>query len=51
MYSTTGALIPVSVEEGDTILYHQNSGGQEYKLNGETVIIMSQNEVLSIVEE
>tara|TARA_Y100001963_G_C6584340_1_gene354978 strand:- start:372 stop:677 length:306 start_codon:yes stop_codon:yes gene_type:complete len=51
MYSTTGALIPVSVEEGDTILYHQNSGGQEYKLNGEIVIIMSQNEVLSIVEE
>ena len=28
-----------------------NYGGQEYKLNGEQVLLMSQNEVLSIIED
>ena len=51
MYSTTGTLIPVIVKEGNKILYHQHGGIPEYKLDGETVYIMSQNEVLSIVEE
>ena len=51
MYSTTGTLIPVIVEEGNKILYHQHGGMPEYKVDGETVYIMSQNEVLSIVEE
>ena len=51
MYSTNGTLIPIVVEIGDTILYGKHNGGQEYKLNGDDVVIMSQNEVLSIVEE
>jgi len=51
MYSTTGILIPVVVEQGDIVLYNKHAGVQEYKLNGEEVVIMSQNEVLSIVEE
>ena len=51
MYSANGTLIPIVVEVGDIILYGKHNRGQEYKLNGENVIIMSQNEVLSIVEE
>ena len=51
MYSTTGTLIPTAVKEGNKILYHQHGGMPEYKVDGETVYIMSQNEVLSIVEE
>ena len=51
MYSTSGTKIPIIVKEGDTILFGKHNGGQEYKLNGQDVIIMSQNEVLSIVEE
>ena len=51
MYSTTGTLIPMSVKEGETVLYNSYSAKQEHKLEGETVIIMSQNEVLSIVED
>ena len=51
MYSTTGTLIPTAVKEGNKILYHQHGGMSEYKVDGETVYIMSQNEVLSIVEE
>ena len=51
MYSTTGDLIPMVVKEGNKILYHQHGGMPEYKVDGETVYIMSVNDVLSIVEE
>ena len=49
MYSANGNLIPLVVEVGDTILYNKHAQTQEYKLNGEDVILMSQNEVLSIL--
>tara|TARA_R100000315_G_C5199822_1_gene117366 strand:- start:639 stop:944 length:306 start_codon:yes stop_codon:yes gene_type:complete len=51
IYSTTGDSIPIVVEKGDIILYNKQNGGQDYKLNGEDVLIMSQNEVLSILED
>ena len=51
MYSTNGTLIPIVVEVGDTILYGKHNGGQEYKLDGDDVLIMSQNEVLSILDK
>ena len=51
IYSTTGDSIPIVVEAGDIILYNKQNGGQEYNLNGENVLIMSQNEVLSILED
>tara|TARA_R100000458_G_C8125730_1_gene142781 strand:+ start:274 stop:579 length:306 start_codon:yes stop_codon:yes gene_type:complete len=51
VYSQTGDLIPIVVEVGDTILYSKHAQTQEYKLNGEDVVIMSQNEVLSVLYE
>ena len=51
MYSINGTQIPFVVKKGDKILYGKHNGGQEYKLNGDDVVIMSQNEVLSIMEE
>ena len=51
MYSTSGNLIPVAVKEGDNVLYNQHAMVQEYTLDGEKLIIMSQNEILSIVED
>ena len=51
MYSATGTLIPVVCKVGDTILYSKHNSGQEYKLNGEDLVILSQNEVLSILVE
>ena len=51
MYSANGNLIPLVVEVGDTILYNKHAQTQEYKLNGEDVIVMSQNEVLSVLYE
>ena len=51
MYSTTGNLIPMVVKEGEKVLFNKYSSNQEHKLDGETVYIMSQNEILSVVEE
>ena len=47
MYSASGTLIPVVVNVGDTILYNKHAQTHEY---GDHVI-MSVNEVLSVVEE
>jgi chaperonin GroES len=51
MYSANGELIPVVVDEGDVILYGKHGGRMEHKIDGETYIIMSVNEVVSIVKE
>tara|TARA_Y100000310_G_scaffold215383_1_gene216328 strand:+ start:94 stop:399 length:306 start_codon:yes stop_codon:yes gene_type:complete len=50
MYSANGTLIPVVVNVGDTILYNKHAQTHEYKLDDETLVIMSVNEVLSILE-
>ena len=51
MYSATGTLIPVVVDEGDTILYSKHAAKQDYNIDDEDYIIMSINEVMSIVKE
>ena len=50
MYSASGTLIPVICEVGDTILYNKNAQKAEHTIDGETYILMSVNEVMSIVE-
>ena len=47
MYSANGTLIPVVVNVGETILYNKHAQTHEYG----DYVIMSVNEVLSIVEE
>jgi len=51
MYSASGTLIPVICDVGDTILYNKNAMKAEHKIDGETYILMSVNEVMSIVRE
>ena len=51
MYSANGTLIPVICDVGDTILYNKNAHKAEHKIDGEEYIIMSVNEVMSIVED
>ena len=51
MYSAQGTLIPLVVSDGDTILYNKNAHKSEHTIDGETYIIMSVNEVMSIVGE
>tara|TARA_Y100001970_G_scaffold273207_1_gene371065 strand:- start:1387 stop:1701 length:315 start_codon:yes stop_codon:yes gene_type:complete len=51
MYSSNGTLIPVVVEVGDKILYSKNTHKSEHKIDGEEYIIMSVNEVMSVIED
>ena len=51
MYSATGTMIPLGVSEGDTILYNKNAQKSEHKIDGEDYILMSVNEVMSIVRD
>ena len=51
MYSASGTLIPVICSPGDTILYHKNAQKAEHTIDGETYILMSVNEVMSIVKD
>ena len=48
MYSASGTLIPVVVYVGETILYNKHAQLHEYD---DDLVIMSVNEVLSVVEE
>ena len=51
MYSAQGTMIPLVVDEGDTILYNKNAQKAEHTIDGETYILMSVNEIMSIVKE
>ena len=51
MYSATGTMIPLVVDIGDTILYNKNAHKSEHKIDGEDYILMSVNEVMSIVKD
>ncbi len=51
LYSASGTLIPVVVDVGDTILYNKNAMKAEHTIDGETYILMSVNEIMSIVTE
>ena len=49
IYSSTGDVIPVVVKPGNNVIISKHHGGQEYHHEGQEYLIISQNEVLSIV--
>ena len=51
MYSATGTMIPLVVSEGDTVLFNKNAHKSEHTIDGEDYILMSVNEVMSVVKE
>ena len=51
MYSAQGTLIPLVVSEGDTVLYNKNALKAEHTIDREEYILMSVNEVMSIVRD
>ena len=51
MYSAQAVIIPPVVSEGDTILYSKHAQKSEHSIDGKDYVIMSVNEVLSIVKE
>lgn len=48
--SSNGEKVPMSVSEGDRVLFAKYAG-TEVKLNGSEYLIMSENDILAIVEE
>ena len=50
MYTTTGAIVPPICKVGDVIVYDELAQSpKEYSFEGEDYVIMSQNEILTIV--
>ena len=46
---SSGELIPVGIEEGQTVLYSKY-GGTEVTVNGDEVLVLNARDVLAIVE-
>ena len=52
MYTTTGATVPPICEVGDTIIYDDMAQSpKDFKFEGEDYVIMSQNEILTIIKD
>ena len=52
MYTTTGAQVPPICAVGDTIIYDDMAQSpKDYKFEGEDYVILSQNEILSIIRK
>ena len=52
MYTTTGATVPPICEVGDTIIYdEQAQSPKDFTFEGEDYVIMSQNEILTIIKD
>ena len=52
MYTTTGATVPPICAVGDTIIYDEMAQSpKDYKFEGEDYVILSQNEILSIIRK
>ena len=52
MYTTTGATVPPICDVGDTIIYDDMAQSpKDFKFEGEDYVIMSQNEILTIIKD
>ena len=52
MYTTTGATVPPICSVGDKVIYDKMAQSpKEYKCDGEDYVILSQNEILSIIKD
>ena len=52
MYTTTGATVPPICDVGDTIIYDDMAQSpKDFKFEGEEYVIMSQNEILTIIKD
>jgi len=45
----SGALVPVNVKAGDTVIFGQY-GGNEVKLDGEDYLILSESDIFGVIE-
>lgn len=45
-----GKLVPMQVEKGDVVIYREYAG-DEFKLEGEKVLILKQEDIIAIINE
>lgn len=45
-----GELRPLAVKVGDTVVFPSYSGSQTVKIDGEELIVLSENEILGVIE-
>lgn len=46
-----GSLAPMSVKVGDTVVYNEGYAAKKERLDGEDVIILSESDIMAIVEK
>ena len=46
-----GKVVPVAVKEGDTVVFNEGYTMKKEKLDGEDVLILSENDILAVVED
>ena len=52
MYTTTGATVPPICSVGDTIIYDEMAQSpKDFKFENEDYVILSQNEILTIIKD
>ena len=52
MYTTTGNTVPPICKVGDTVIYdEQAQSPKDFTFEGEDYVIMSQNEILTIIKD
>ena len=47
----SGSFAPMSVKEGDTVIYNEGYGTKKERLDGEDVLILSESDILAVVNE
>lgn len=50
LIAQNGSNIPICVQVGDSILYKKHHQGSEVESNGESLILMSEMDILAVVE-
>ena len=46
-----GKVVPVAVKEGDTVVFNEGYTMKKEKLDGEDVLIISENEIIAVIKE
>ncbi|MGN0903513.1 MAG: co-chaperone GroES [Succinivibrio sp.] len=46
-----GNVAPLSVKVGDTVIYNEGYGTKKEKIDGEEVLILSETDILAVVED
>lgn len=50
MIAQNGTNIPLCVQEGDIVLYKKHNQGSEIDVDGQTMLLMSEMDILAIIE-